>query len=347
MINRFLKKVICVYMKNKGLSLRFLLFIVGLSAFLTYNYIINENGRINDKEKRNILALNQRVAGICRETSEMYSAEEVLAVICNPVSGKILCSLSILRDDKTELRVSNKKAKDICDIKFDAGNLLFPISVGIALQNKIIGFADTVDCKSYANRIAIRDYAPHGSLTSCGIITKKSFIGFAKILDKMNGLDLTGEFGKFGINYKRGSGNEFLNAFSARCSPFEIIQAYSILANRGKCLYDFVNGDAAREEQVLSASVADSINKALSCELQEIELKGTPPAAMEICGKAGSGPIFLNDFGKGYYSYMAGFAPAQNPRFVAFIMVVNPKENKPAHRNEAALLFNNIIKSII
>jgi len=240
---------------------------------------------------------------------------------------------------------------------FEPGSTMKPITVAAAMENKVCDLNKIYYCekgKWKFEDVVIRDTHPHKWLSVSRIVRYSSNIGAAKI-----GLDI-GAQKLFAFLNKIGFGSttrlplpgeargmlrdvsEWTKVDLANISfgqgisttALQLVRAYLIIANHGlftplHLIKDYDENNNQRK-RVISRRVSDAILGVLK---DVVEKDGTGRLAriegMEIGGKTGtSQKVEHGKYSRDkYVACFIGLYPALDPRYLAFVLVDEPKEN--------------------
>jgi cell division protein FtsI/penicillin-binding protein 2 len=236
----------------------------------------------------------------------------------------------------------------------------------------------------YAGR-ELKDDEPNATLPVIEVMAHSSNIGFAKLgLNYLGPQRLYKYATAFGIGQRTnlfGGQSETtgllrpVSKWSAlsptripmgqevAASPVQLVTAMSVIANGGKMVQPHLAKQVADEDgnvietysphtirQVISRHAAEEVTKAL----QQVMVDGTgknikvPGFEGEVAAKTGTAQKFVN----GAYSHtqfvssFIGFMPAEDPAFVALVMVDDPKTKKYYGAEVSAPVFANLATQV-
>ncbi len=223
----------------------------------------------------------------------------------------------------------------------------------------------TVPSELHRQDRVIHDYWPHGKLrlTLTGVIAKSSNIGTVLAADQFTGKELYSYLAKFGLGQRSGVGipgesrgllpswknwsqiNQDTISFGQGLSvnALQMAAAVNTVANDGVYVEPSLVSGKADTDRGASVGSATSTSRRviseraakLTAEMMEAVTdpeEGTAPAAgiegYRVAGKTGT----AQRVGEGCGCYdgtftvsFAGFAPADNPRFLVYVVVQDPK----------------------
>jgi cell division protein FtsI (penicillin-binding protein 3) len=200
-------------------------------------------------------------------------------------------------------RPENRRNYAITD-PFEPGSVMKPFFIGQALEKGYINFNYSVDTEGGRAEFfgrTIRDVHPSRVLSLDQVLIKSSNVGTAKIARSANLLNLCVAFG--GLATK------------------QIIQP--------RIVYEPNSPQKVLRDKLFSDRVLDWLHKNLTRVVEEGTATQAKSQYFTIAGKTGTAQKF--DFKTGKYSvekvvaYFVGYFPATNPKYVAGIMVDEPK----------------------
>lgn len=255
---------------------------------------------------------------------------------------------------------------------FEPGSVMKPFFIGQALQKGYVRpgmWIDTEGGKIEVFGRYVKDVKPSGTLTLGQVLIKSSNVGTIKvarylskrdveeILDKIYMKDkfdvLPGEVKPKLPNFNypanilyasigQGMASNLLNlcvSFNALATN-RVIKPKILLEEKGQVL----------RENIFSPQVFRWLQENLRKVVEEGTAKMARSDYFSIAGKTGTSQKF--DFSTGRYSrekvvaYFIGYFPATNPRFVAGIMVDNPRGPNPYGGTVSAPYFKELVERV-
>jgi len=249
-------------------------------------------------------------------------------------------------------RPENRRNYAITD-PFEPGSVMKPFFIGQALEKGYIGFNYSVDTEGGRAEFfgrTIRDVHPYGVLSLDQVLIKSSNVGTAKVARFLSKKDVEELFEKmhfkstFGVlpgeakpklpnlNYPaniiyasigQGLSANLLNL----CVAFGGLATNQIIQPR--IVYEPNSPPKVLKDKLFSDRVLDWLHKNLIKVVEEGTATQARSKYFTIAGKTGTAQKF--DFKTGKYSmekvvaYFVGYFPATNPKYVAGIMVDEPK----------------------
>lgn len=358
--------------------------LIGRPIFLgIQNKVEAENGRdlilTIDKTVQEI-AKKRLLDGI-----ERYQAKQGCVIIANPDTMAIL-SLVCLPDydidnyfSFSEEYFKNSAVSDV----YEPGSIFKPLIVAAALEEKKIKPQNTyneegpVTIGEYQIKTWNEKY--EGEISMTRILEKSSNVGMVYIGEKLGknkiydylekfgfgsptGIDLQGEISAYlkpksnwyPIDYATVTFGQGL-----ALTPIQMIRAFAAIINGGKLMKPYVvdkivyKNDEIKikpkmEKRIISEFTSEVIKKMLVSTVENAEAKWNRPKEYKIGGKTGTAQIAI----KGHYdpsltnASFIGFAPADKPKFIALVILKEPKTS-PWGSETAAPIFFEIAKDLI
>lgn len=335
-----------------------------------------ENGRdmvlTIDKSVQEI-AKQKLVAGM-----ERYKAKEGCVIIADPYTMEILgfaCQpdFDVVNYFKfSERYFANWGISSV----YEPGSTFKPLIVAAGLQEKKIKPDDMFDEKGPTRygqyKIQTWDNKYEGKISITRILEKSSNVGMVwigqklgndKILEyvkkygfgEQTGIDLQGEAGSvlkpdnawYAIDYATATFGQGIAV-----TPIQMITAFASIINGGELLKphvvkSIVYDDESRDfgtrkvRQVIDQHTSEIIKRMLVSTVEHGEYKWAKPEGYLIGGKTGTAQIPVQgkyDASKTIASFI-GFAPADKPKFIALVVLKEPKTSIYGSETAAPLFF--------
>lgn len=302
---------------------------------------------------------------------EKYKPKLAYCVVVDPRSGDIMAMAqrpSFNPNDRNTFFGENTRNL-MAENVFEPGSIMKPIPISYAMDRGVISPRSTIFCENgkwFYGGFPLRDTSKHGVMSIAQIIQLSSNIGTAKIALELGSESLYQCFQTFGFGSKtnlpvRPESRGILPRLSRwskvsptrlaigqgiAVTPFQIVRAYSALANKGllpqlrlishTVKYDEFGKGTRIDNPVLPPTqlfkhpetIANSITQMMKlvCTPKGTAKRAAIPGYYSA-GKTGTAQKVIN----GQYSYskhiasFAGFAPADNPRFVMLVSVDEPQ----------------------
>ncbi len=316
---------------------------------------------------------------------ETYKAKEGCVLVTNPQTMAML-AVTCLPDfdiDKyyqfTEDFFKNPAISNV----YEPGSIFKPLVMAAAIEEKSIkpdDFYDEtgpVEKSGYTIRTWNNKY--EGKISMTRILEKSSNVGMVYIGERLGDKKLYSYLNKFGFGKTtgidlQGETSGYLKPkpdwypidFSTvtfgqgiAVTPIQMLRAFSALVNGGKLLKPevvkkVVSGDNEREidakveSRVISERTSEIIKKMLWSTVENGEVKWAKPKGYQVGGKTGTAQIPIEghyDPSKTVASFI-GFAPVDNPKFLALVILREP-QTSPWGSETAAPLFFEIAKELL
>ncbi len=284
-----------------------------------------------------------------------WNPRKVTIIVIDLRSGDILGLANYPHYDPNHYQKSqpeNRRNYAVTD-PFEPGSVMKPFFIGQALEKGYIGFNHSVDTEGGMAEFfgrTIRDVHPSKVLSLDQVLIKSSNVGTAKIARFLSKRDVEELFEKFhfksafgvlpgeakpklpNLNYPaniiyasigQGLSANLLNL----CVAFGGLATNRIIQPR--IIYEPNSPPKVLKERLFSERVLDWLHKNLVKVVEEGTAIQARSQYFTIAGKTGTAQKF--DFKTGKYSmekvvaYFVGYFPATDPKYVASIMVDEPK----------------------
>lgn len=267
---------------------------------------------------------------------------------------------------------------------YEPGSVFKVVTAVAALEEGRFSEKDKIFCENGRYKIAnniLTDHHPHGMLTFNQVFGFSSNIGVAKIAQRL-GPDIIYKYGRrlrFGIKTGmdlQGEVSGWLKApslwskttigaipigYEVTVTPLQLVCMMTAIANKGVYLHPFVvkyikNSDdqiiKSFEPQTVDQVVSEETARRVTEILKGVVEEGTGQQArikgVEVAGKTGTArKVVDGSYSEGkYYATFAGFAPADNPR-VAAIVVVDEPHSSYFGGTVAAPVFKEVVENAL
>jgi len=316
---------------------------------------------------------------------EQYQAESGCIIVADPGSMQILGLVCLPDYDPekyyqfSEAYFKNSAVSDL----YEPGSTFKPLIVAAAIEEKKIKPDDTYNEKGPVEigeyKIKTWDDKYEGKISITRILEKSSNVGMVYIGEKLGrdkiyqylqkygfgqptGIDLQGEIGGFlkqksdwyPIDYATVTFGQGIAV-----TPIQMIRAFASIVNGGKLIRPtvvktIVSSVGKREikpkveRNVVSKRTSEIIKKMLVSAVENGEFKWSKPKGYLIGGKTGTAQIAISghyDPSKTIASFI-GFAPADEPKFIALVILREPHAS-PWGSETAAPLFFEVAKELL
>jgi cell division protein FtsI/penicillin-binding protein 2 len=266
-------------------------------------------------------------------------------------------------------------------LNWEPGSIFKPFIVSAAISNKLVEpdtkpdepFGNFIEVDGYEIHNALDK--PYGFETVTQILENSDNVGMVWLADKLGndmmgdfikrlgfgkktGIDLTGESpGQLSNSKKWRSVNRATISFGQGISatPLQVVQGYCTIANKGKKtelhVLDRVLEKGSKEkpyqqrsEEVMGEDDAAKVSQMLVSVVENGHGKKAAVGGYRVAGKTGTAQIPKSDGGyeeDQHIGSFAGFAPADNPKFVMLVKFDKPGNVKWAE-DSAAPIFGEI-----
>jgi cell division protein FtsI/penicillin-binding protein 2 len=319
------------------------------------------------------------------EGIDKYKAKKGCVITADPKTMAIL-SLVCLPDydlEKYYLFDENfYKNLAISDL-YEPGSVFKPLIVAAALEEKKIKPDDTYN---ETGQIAVGEYdiktwndKYEGKISITRILEKSSNVGMVYIGEKLGNKKIYNYLEKFGFGqntnidlegeasgYLKPENNWYPIDYATitfgqgiAITPIQMIRAFASIINGGYLMKPYVVQKIVSknktteikpkvERKIVSQMTSDIIRKMLVSTVKNAEVKWDLPQGFAIGGKTGTAQVAI----KGHYdasktiASFIGFAPANNPKFLTFVVLYEPQTSIWGSETAAPLFFE-IAKDLI
>lgn len=290
---------------------------------------------------------------------------EVLAMVNQP---------SYNPNDRTSLRPSQLRNRALTDV-FEPGSTVKPLTVIAALETGRYFPGTTINTSPgyvMVGTKALLDPKDYGVLSLTKIITKSSQVGITKLALDMKPQAIRDMFFRAGMGQSTGIGfpgesvgvlpnrnrwhpieqANLAFGYGLNVNAVQLAQAYAMIADKG----NFKNAsllklnEAPMVTPVVSASIAESVAKMLKTVPQP---GGTATRAQipayPVAGKTGTAHKvgaqgYVDDK---HIALFAGYAPADDPKVVAVVIINEPTDGHYFGGEAAAPVFASIVEGAL
>jgi len=319
------------------------------------------------------------------EGMDKYKAKKGCVITADPKTMAIL-SLVCLPDydlEKYYLFDENFYRNLAISDLYEPGSVFKPLVVAAALEEKKIKPDDTYN---ETGQVAVGEYniktwndKYEGKISMTRILEKSSNVGMVYIGEKLGNnkiysylekfrfgqntnIDLEGEAsgylkpqnGWYPIDYATVTFGQGIAV-----TPIQLIRAFASIINGGYLMKPYIVQKIVSEnrtteikpkveKRIFSQMTSDVIRKMLVSTVENAEAKWDRPKGFSIGGKTGTAQVAI----KGHYdasktiASFIGFAPADNPKFLTFVVLYEPQTSIWGSETAAPLFFE-IAKDLI
>jgi cell division protein FtsI/penicillin-binding protein 2 len=301
------------------------------------------------------LPLQDRAEQVLAGVGQTYQPKGAAAIVMDPHTGDLLAMANWPRVDANQVEEAPAWARvnRAVGFTYEPGSTFKSITVAGALASGVVkpetAFRVGPEIQ-VADRVIKEAHGTGGVFTVSDILARSSNVGAVRIglrlgprrfdnwvhrfgFGRMTDLPLPGESPGIVPRAKDYSGSSIGNlpiGQGLAVTPMQMMAAYAAIANGGMLVKPrlVLDGTPVEGHRVISATVAARIRKMLEGVLGP---EGTAPeaavAGYDIAGKTGTaekpeGGEYSKDK---YVASFVGFAPAQDPRLLAAVIVDEPK----------------------
>lgn len=269
------------------------------------------------------------------------------------------------RDGTSTDQMRNRAVTDV----FEPGSIIKAFTVAAALESGQFQPTTLIDTTPGTLLVAnhlVPDVRNFGVLDLTGILKKSSNVGASRLALALKSDHLWDVFHRFGFGQVTGSGfpgespgslTDFRRwgdlekatlsyGYGLSVTPLQMAQAYAALANQGRIRKPtFVRGAINPDSAVIDPQIATQLVTMLEAVTMP-DGSGVKAQVLHyrVAGKTGTarkaGPT---GYAKRYIAAFAGLAPASHPRFVAVVMINDPKGEEYYGGQISAPLFARVM----
>jgi cell division protein FtsI/penicillin-binding protein 2 len=294
-----------------------------------------------------------------------WEPESAVAVVMDPRNGDVLALADRPSFDPDERRTISSGATKIRAVSdaYEVGSTMKPLLAAAALEAGVVSYHDVFDCTTSGRyRIGrsriLKDHKPLGTLPFPGVVIHSSNIGMAQMVARL-GVERTYRHVRalgFGASTRSGLPAEVKGTVRPRSkwtavwslpsiamgheitvTPIQFAAAFSALVNGGILYRPRIALRAGEDEipprplrQVYTPEVSTGVMVPI---LERVVAEGTGRKVKipgyRVGGKTGTAQILDRRRNVlGYTSSFVGFAPAEAPRFLVFVVMVKPTRTR-------------------
>ncbi len=319
------------------------------------------------------------------EGMEKYKAKKGCVITADPKTMAILSLVCLPDYDLEKYYLFNEnfyKNQAIADL-YEPGSVFKPLIVASALEEKKIKANDTYD---ETGQVAVGEYKIktwndkyEGKISMTRILEKSSNVGMVYIGEKLGDKKIYSYLEKFGFGKNtgidlEGEASGYLKPANGwypidyatvtfgqgiAITPIQMTRAFASLINGGYLMKPYVVQKIISkskttemkpkiEKRIFSQTTSDIIKKMLVSTVENAEAKWDRPKGFSIGGKTGTAQVPIKgiyDASKTIASFI-GFVPAENPKFLTFVVLYEPQSSIWGSETAAPLFFK-IAKDLI
>lgn len=285
--------------------------------------------------------------------------------------------------EEDKLRILNKLWNNFCvSDTYEPGSTAKPFTMAAALECGDLSGNETHKCKGYTvvadYVIRCSNYRSHGTQTLSDIIANSCNVAMINIADSLGakafckyqaifsfgqktGIDLPGEAETSGLIYNASNMGPVELATSAFGQGFNVtmtqmVAGFSSLINGGYYYQPHIvkqiqdeNGNVLENKNpvLLKKTISEETSAMLRAYMKQTMTSGTGQNAQvkgySIGGKTGTAEKLPRENGKYLLSFM-GFAPAENPEVLIYVVIDEPNVEKQATSKLVTDLSREIMK---
>ncbi len=310
---------------------------------------------------------------------DRYKAKDGCVIIANPKNMEILAMVCLPDYDLEKYYDFSEEffINNAISLVYEPGSTFKPLIMAAALEEKKIKPQDTYNEKGpikigeytiktwnnkYEGRISITRILEKSSNTGMVFVGKKlgnkNLLNYLRKygLDSLTGIDLQGEAKTFLKSNNQWYPIDYATANFGQgiaITPIQMITAFSSLINGGELIQPHVVKKIiidGKEKHItkniirktISVKTSEAIKKMLYSTVENGEYKWVKPEGYKIGGKTGTAQIPIAgkyEATKTIASFI-GFAPINDPKFIALVILREPKTSIYGSETAAPIFFD-------
>ena len=312
------------------------------------------------------VTLQKRVEQMLSKMKKKLDAQEIMAVVMESSTGKVISMASSNRFKPNHIRRSDYPSlnSNVVEYSFEPGSVLKPIIFALLLEEKLINPYDLVNGhngRMKMGRKTITDEHRFKWLSAENVIVHSSNIGIAQLAQKLSALSYYQGLIDFGfaqksnikLPYEKQGSIPAINqlkseiykatasyGYGLNVNVMQLLKAYNVFNNRGRILQPYfveklidMHGNVRELKpegsvQVTSTATAQRMKNILIKTVQEGTGVNTIIPGLEIGGKTGTAHIAEKGrYVNKYNTSFFGFANDKEKSYTIGVTVVQPKQN--------------------
>lgn len=309
-----------------------------------------------------------------KEAVKAHGASSGSVVLLDAKTGEVLAMVnqpSYNPNDRSGLKSSALRNRAMTD-QFEPGSTMKPITIMAALETGRFYPSTKIDTNPgylQVGRKTLVDPVNYGLMDIEKILQKSSQVGLTKVSLQLEGDQIRDMYFRLGLGQDTGTGfpgevsgrlpgysrwqpivqANFSFGYGLSLTALQLAQAYSVIADHGnkKPVSLLKLSDPAPAQTVVDAHYSEQV----AAMLQQVVKKGGTGtranlAAYQAAGKTGT----IHKVGQEGYAYnrylslFAGFAPADDPRLIAVVVINEPKNGQYFGGEVAAPVFSALVE---
>lgn len=295
---------------------------------------------------------------------QKHNAKAATVIVMDVQTGEILALANRPTYNLSEASKSNieDRTNRAISYVYEPGSVFKIITAAAALEEEAFVEEDEIYCEQGKYRIAnhiLTDHHDYGTLSFRDVFVRSSNIGVVKIAQTIGpdavykygqrfrfgvptGIDLKGEVSgwlKDPSQWSKTTIGAIPIGYEVTVTPIQLVSAISSIANEGVYMRPFVvkyvkdgQGQIIKSfephvvDRVISAGTAYRVKEILKGVVAEGTGRRAQIEGIETAGKTGTArKVVDGKYSRGkYYASFMGFAPADNPRLAAVVVVDQP-----------------------
>lgn len=325
------------------------------------------------------LALQKRVELMADQMKQSIDADEILVAVMESQTGKLLTVATTHRYDPDNIKQKDVPAlvPKFTEYPYEAGSVIKPITVAVALENKVV--TPNTWFNTYNGRLQIgkrhwiTDDHKFASLDVTKIVVESSNVGTSQIAWRLSGKQFRDGLLKFGVAHP--SGVDLSRDLPGMLKPVrkldhklhkantsygygmmithaQLMKAYSAFNNNGKAMspriVNYLQDDKGNQYKLdpkrpdltsVSKRTANQVKQILIDVVEHGTGKKTKYPGLEVGGKTGTAHIAKNGrYVREYHSSFYGFAnDKKGHKYTIGVLVIRAKKWRKYFASQSAV----------
>lgn len=304
-------------------------------------------------------AVQKELEGELAEAAKKYEGKSALGLVMRVEDGAIMALAHTPGYDNNDFGEASEEAKRerVLTDPYEPGSTFKPFTMAAALEEGAVS-EDTTFVVDYSIPVAdavIRDSEPHATevLTPSGILQHSRNVGTIQVAQRLGGERLVEYIKRFGFGegtgvdlwgenvgvvppFEEWSGSSIGNipiGQGLTVTPLQLAAGYATLANGGLEVTPHVSEASVPDgpgDRVISEKTSSIVRGMLQTVVDDGSGHLAQIPGYTVAGKTGTAQKVdpeLGSYGNEYVTSFIGFAPAEDPEYLALIVIDEPQKD--------------------
>lgn len=328
--------------------------ILNISVYASIHTI--QNDQDTDINKKNSMVLQSNVKPILDNIKKELQADEIIAVVMESNTGKILSMASSNRIESNKLNSESNPTFTNNAIEYSAapGGTMMPIVFSLLLDRGLVKPNEMIDCHDGNFTLGsktIEDEQKFKSLSAEDVIVHSSNIGIVQLAQRLYGKEYADGLGLFGFGHLSGinlpnerggsipSTDQLDNylykaivsyGYGVNTTIMQMVKAYNVFNNSGQIVTPFIHQKSLIQKmqntQVITPKTAKQMKQILIKTVDNGTGTSAKTSGLEIGGKTGTAFIIKDGNNANVYTTsFVGFVNDDKHSYTIGITVIEPR----------------------